>query len=57
VILLRDLKGTIRLDHTKDMSVRVFTYTNCDFNALMPVVLKFWRRKDVCVSTSRRENE
>jgi hypothetical protein len=38
----------------KDMSVHVSTCTTYDFNALMPVVWKVWRCKDVFVYTSRR---
>jgi hypothetical protein len=38
MILLRDLKGAMRLDRSKDMSMRVSTCTNYYFNALTPVV-------------------
>jgi len=31
---LRDLKGAMRLDHSKDMSVHVSTCTSYDFNAV-----------------------
>jgi len=34
MILLRDLKGAMRLDRSKDMSVRVSTCNSYDFNAL-----------------------
>jgi hypothetical protein len=33
MILLRDLQGGMRLDYSKDMSVRVSTCTSYDFNA------------------------
>jgi hypothetical protein len=36
--LLRDLKGSMLLDRSKDISVHVSTCTSYDFNALMPVV-------------------
>jgi hypothetical protein len=42
MILLRDLKGAMRLDHSKDMSVHVSTCTSYDFNALTSVVWKLW---------------
>jgi len=38
--LLRDLKGAMRLHHSKDMSVHVSTCTSYDFNTLTPVVSK-----------------
>jgi hypothetical protein len=43
MILLHDLKGTMRLDRSKDMSVHVSTCTSYDFNTLTPVVWKLWR--------------
>jgi hypothetical protein len=42
MILLRDLKRAMRLDRSKDMSVRVTTCTSYDFNALTSVVCKLW---------------
>jgi hypothetical protein len=33
-ILLRNLRGAILLDHSKDMSVHISTFTNYDFSAL-----------------------
>jgi hypothetical protein len=38
IILLCDLKGTVQLDCSKDMSVHVSSCTSYDFNTLMPVV-------------------
>jgi len=43
MISLRDLKGTMRLDLSKDMSVHVSNSTSYDLNALTPVVWKLWR--------------
>jgi len=43
MILLRDLKGTVRLDRSKYISVHVSTCTKYDFNTLTPVVWKLWR--------------
>jgi len=43
MILLRDLKGAMRLDCSMVMYVRVSTCTSYDFNALTPVVWKLWR--------------
>jgi len=43
MILLRDLKGAMRLDLSEDMSVHVSTCTSYDFSALTPVVWKLWR--------------
>jgi len=42
MILSRDLKGAVRLDRSKDMSVHVLTCNNYDFNALTPVAWKLW---------------
>jgi hypothetical protein len=42
IILFRDLKETVRLDRSKDMSAHVLTCTNYNFNALAPVAWKFW---------------
>jgi len=55
MILLRDLKGVMRLDRSKDTSVRVSVGTSYDFNALTPVVWKFRWWKFVWVSTSRHK--
>jgi len=43
MILQRDLKGTVRLDRSKDTSVSVSTCTTYDLNALTPVVYMLWR--------------
>jgi hypothetical protein len=43
MILLRKLQGAMRLERSKDMSVRVSTCTSSDLNALTPVKWKFWR--------------
>jgi hypothetical protein len=43
MILLSDLKGAMRLDRSKDMSMHVSTCTSYDFNALTPVVWKLRR--------------
>jgi len=43
MILLLGLKGAMRLDRSKDMSLHVSTCTSYDFNALKPVVWKMWR--------------
>jgi hypothetical protein len=40
MILLRFLKGTMPLDHRKDMSLDVSAYTGYDFNTSVPVVWK-----------------
>lgn len=42
-ILLCDLKGFMRLDRNKDISVHVQTCISYSLNALTPVVWKFWR--------------
>jgi hypothetical protein len=34
MILLRDVKGAIRLDRSNDMPVHVLTCTTCEFNAI-----------------------
>jgi hypothetical protein len=36
--ILRDLKEAVRLDRSKDMSVRVSALTSYDWNALTPFV-------------------
>jgi hypothetical protein len=41
-ILLRNVKGAMRLDHSKNMPVHVSTCTSYNFNALTPVVWKLW---------------
>jgi len=38
MILLQDLKGAMRLDGTKDVTVHVSTCASYNFNALTPVV-------------------
>jgi len=43
MILLRDLKGVMRLDRSKDMSMHVSTCTSYDFSALTPVMCELWR--------------
>jgi hypothetical protein len=43
MILLRDLKVSLRLDHSEDMSAHVSTCISYDLNALTPVVYKLWR--------------
>jgi hypothetical protein len=43
IILLRDLNGARRLDHSKDIFVHVSTCNNYDFNALTAVVWRLWR--------------
>jgi len=43
MILLRDLKGTVRFERSKDMSMHVSTCISYDFNALMLAVWKLWR--------------
>jgi hypothetical protein len=43
IILLRDLKGAVRLDRSKFMSLQVSTCTIHDFNALTSAVWKLWR--------------
>jgi len=43
MILLRDLKGAMRLCRSEDMSVRASTFIDYDFNALIPVAWKLWR--------------
>jgi hypothetical protein len=40
IILLRDLKGTMQADDSKDMSVHVSACTFYDFNTLTQVVWK-----------------
>jgi hypothetical protein len=57
ILLLCDLKETVRLDRSKSTSVHVSICTSFDLNALTPVVWKLWRWKDLCVSTSCRKNE
>jgi hypothetical protein len=42
LILLCYLKGAIRLDRNKNMSVHVSTCTSYSFNALTPIVGKLW---------------
>jgi hypothetical protein len=42
-ILFRDLKGTMGLDRSRDMSVYVPTCTSYHFSTLKPVVWKLWR--------------
>jgi hypothetical protein len=42
MILLRNLQGAMRLDHSKYMSLHVSNCTHYDFNALTSVVLKLW---------------
>jgi hypothetical protein len=42
IILLRHLKGAIRPDHSKDMSVHVSTCISYDLNSLTSVVWKLW---------------
>jgi len=42
MILLRHLKGAVRLDRSKDKSVHVSTCASRDFNALTPVLWKLW---------------
>jgi hypothetical protein len=48
MILLLDLKGAMRLDHSEDMSVRVSPCTDYDLNALTPVMWKLCPYK-MCV--------
>jgi len=43
MILSRHLKGAMRLDRSKDMSVHVSTCTSYDLNELMPASWKVWR--------------
>jgi hypothetical protein len=43
IILSHRLKGAMRLNHSKYMSVHVSTCTKYDFNALASVVWKLWR--------------
>jgi len=43
MVLLCYLKGVVRLDRSKDMSVHVSTCTSYDLNAFKPVVWKLWR--------------
>jgi hypothetical protein len=43
MILLRDLKGDMRLDRSKDMAMHASTCTSYDLNALTPFVCKLWR--------------
>jgi hypothetical protein len=43
MILLRDLKGAMRRDRSKYMTVQVSTCTSYDLNALTSVVWKLWR--------------
>jgi hypothetical protein len=40
IISMRNLKGAMRLDRSKDMSVRVLACVNYDFNAFTPLVWK-----------------
>jgi hypothetical protein len=47
IISLLDLKGAMRLDRSKDMSVHVLTCRNYELNALRPVVWKLWRSNTV----------
>jgi len=42
MILLRDLKGAMRLNRNKDLSMHVSTCTNFDFSALMHVLWNLW---------------
>jgi hypothetical protein len=42
-ILLCYLKGAMRLDRRKDMSMHVSTCISYDFKPLKPVVWKLWR--------------
>jgi len=42
LVLMLDLKGVMRHERSKDMSVHVSTCTSYDFNALTPVVRKLW---------------
>jgi hypothetical protein len=53
IILLRDLKGAMRLDRSKDMSVHVSTCTSYDSNTLTPVVVLI-RRVCFYVSSEKR---
>jgi hypothetical protein len=56
MVLLQDLKGSMRYASGKDMSVHVSTFTSYNFNSLTPAVwgvVALIRR----VSTSRRKNE
>jgi hypothetical protein len=48
MILLRFLRGEMRLDRSKVMSMYVSLCTSYDFNTLTPVGWKLWRWKDVC---------
>jgi len=48
MILLQDLRESMRLIRRKDMSMDVSTCVSHDFNALAPVVCKLWRWYDVC---------
>jgi hypothetical protein len=59
MVLLRDLKGAMRLDRRKDTSVRVSACIVYDLDVLTPVVWKVWCAVLIrlCVSTSRRRNE
>jgi hypothetical protein len=42
MILLRDLKGAVRLGRSKDVSVHVSTCTSYNFKALTQVMWKLW---------------
>jgi hypothetical protein len=43
MILLCDLRGAMRFDRRKGISVHVSAFSSYDFNALTPVVWKLWR--------------
>jgi hypothetical protein len=43
MVLLRDLKGAMRLDRSRDMSVYVSTCTGYDSSLWTPVVWELWR--------------
>jgi hypothetical protein len=42
MFLLRDLKGSMRLDRSKNMSVHISICVSYDFNTLTPVVWELW---------------
>jgi len=54
MIILHDSKGGTRLDHRKDMSVHISTYTSYDLHVLS-VVWKLWCWYNVSTSHSKNE--
>jgi len=42
IVLFHNLKGAMRFDHSKDMSLDVSTCTRYDFKTLIPIMWKLY---------------